>query len=351
MINLQFFALSVILASAAAVPTPTDGFCASYIIQGYDTCALIAQAHGITEADIEAFNVNTWAWLGCNQLYQGDFICLSAGNPPMPMALPNAVCGPQVPGTVRPSNWADLGTINPCSDNRCCATWGQCGTGADYCDAKARKPPAGVTATVSAATEVEPQAPTAQAKNAAATTEAKSAETKADAKTTSKKTSTTKSATSTSSKDNSKPTADAEWIGPLEADGSYNEPWEVTWYSEKDCTGDYYHLSGYNGEVEKGKKLPCQSISDTINTDYTETNVTCKWWTGGGMSWAPCKEGTMKSPKSWVLEHAFCTVYSLYNCDCFDHYANLYTSDGCHNKDKFDTPKFESFQCEHVRGD
>lgn len=119
MINVKFFALGVILTCAAAVPTPTDGFCASYIIQGYDTCALIAQAHGITEADIEAFNVNTWAWLGCNQLYQGDFICLSAGNPPMPMALPNAVCGPQVPGTVRPSNWADLAGMNPCAESKC----------------------------------------------------------------------------------------------------------------------------------------------------------------------------------------------------------------------------------------
>jgi hypothetical protein len=104
--------------AAAPVPTP-NGFCFSYIIQGYDTCALIAQTHDITEADIESFNANTWAWLGCSQLYQGDFICLSTGNPPMPMALPNAVCGPQVPGTTRPDNWADLANLNPCPASQC----------------------------------------------------------------------------------------------------------------------------------------------------------------------------------------------------------------------------------------
>lgn len=105
---------------AAAAPTPDkNGMCASYIIQGYDTCGLIAKAHGITEADIESFNKQTWSWLGCNQLYQGDFICLSAGKPPMPMALPQATCGPQVPGTMRPKNWADLTGLNPCPAPQC----------------------------------------------------------------------------------------------------------------------------------------------------------------------------------------------------------------------------------------
>jgi hypothetical protein len=121
--TLSLYTLILLLLTrptTAAAPNPsTDGFCAIYIIQGYDTCALIAQAHSITEADIEAFNVDTWAWLGCNQLYQGDFICLSAGNPPMPMALPNAVCGPQVPGTTRPANWADLASMNPCPASQC----------------------------------------------------------------------------------------------------------------------------------------------------------------------------------------------------------------------------------------
>lgn len=123
MVNIHLFTISILLAGtvshAASAPAQIGGFCASYTIQGYDTCASIAKAHGITEADIEAFNTNTWAWLGCNRLYQGDFICVGAGDPPMPMALPNAVCGPQIPGTTRPNIWADLGSMNPCPAGQC----------------------------------------------------------------------------------------------------------------------------------------------------------------------------------------------------------------------------------------
>jgi hypothetical protein len=119
---LTLWLLTTRLASAIP-PTPSrDGYCFSYIIEGYDTCALIAKAHDITEADIEAFNTNTWAWLGCDHLYQGDFICLSPGNPPMPMALPQATCGPQVPGTTRPENWGELAFLNPCLTDACVST-------------------------------------------------------------------------------------------------------------------------------------------------------------------------------------------------------------------------------------
>jgi hypothetical protein len=119
-IDLLALWLLLLRMAIAVPPVPTkDGYCFKYIIQGYDTCAQIAKAHDITEADIESFNKNTWAWLGCRQLYQGDFICLSAGKPPMPMALPQATCGPQVPGTTRPANWADLASMNPCADSKC----------------------------------------------------------------------------------------------------------------------------------------------------------------------------------------------------------------------------------------
>lgn len=119
-IDLLALWLLLLRIATATAPVPTkDGFCFKYIIQGYDTCALIAKAHDITEADIESFNKNTWAWLGCRHLYQGDFICLSAGKPPMPMALPQATCGPQVPGTTRPAKWADLAGVNPCPASKC----------------------------------------------------------------------------------------------------------------------------------------------------------------------------------------------------------------------------------------
>lgn len=97
----------------------SDGICHTYVVQGPDTCASIAQAFGITEKDIETFNADTFSWKGCDKMYQGIFICLSSGAPPMPMAFEGATCGPQVPGTIRPSNIADIDSLNPCPSGKC----------------------------------------------------------------------------------------------------------------------------------------------------------------------------------------------------------------------------------------
>ncbi|KAJ5112261.1 Peptidoglycan-binding Lysin subgroup [Penicillium argentinense] len=56
------------------------------------------ERHCTTPADIESYNKDTWAWPGCGQLLQGDFICIGPGDPPMPVALADHFCGPQVPG-------------------------------------------------------------------------------------------------------------------------------------------------------------------------------------------------------------------------------------------------------------
>ena len=113
--------ISTVSGAVAPAPLPgTDGICYTYIVQGHDTCTSIGKQHSITVADIEAFNKNSWAWLGCDKpLYQGAFICLSAGAAPMPVALPQATCGPQVPGTTRPSNFDLVGTLNPCPNKEC----------------------------------------------------------------------------------------------------------------------------------------------------------------------------------------------------------------------------------------
>lgn len=37
----------------------------------------------------------------------------------MPVSLPDAICGPQVPGTVRPNNMSDLDNLNPCLATNC----------------------------------------------------------------------------------------------------------------------------------------------------------------------------------------------------------------------------------------
>lgn len=43
------------------------------------------------------------------------------------------MCGPQVPGTQRPTNDTDIKDLNPCPLNVCCNVWGQCGTTDDFC--------------------------------------------------------------------------------------------------------------------------------------------------------------------------------------------------------------------------
>ncbi|KAK4194711.1 hypothetical protein QBC40DRAFT_290276 [Triangularia verruculosa] len=74
-----------------------------------------------------------WGWNDCSYLVVGQKLCLSLGFHPMPAAIPNAICGPQVEGTARPSNWSALAELNPCPLNVCCNVWGQCGLTDDFC--------------------------------------------------------------------------------------------------------------------------------------------------------------------------------------------------------------------------
>lgn len=96
-----------------------DGLRYSYTVKSGDYCALLAQEYYITTDDIEKYNSETWGWMGCSNLQLGSTICLSSGYPPMPAVLSNAECGPQVSGTIRPSNWSDISTLNPCPLNAC----------------------------------------------------------------------------------------------------------------------------------------------------------------------------------------------------------------------------------------
>ncbi|KAK0739602.1 hypothetical protein B0T21DRAFT_382597 [Apiosordaria backusii] len=116
-------------------PTP-GGACASYVVKNGDFCSQIAAANGLTVEELEKFNENTWGWNGCNNLYVGTNLCLSKGNPPLPAPVPNAICGPQKPGTTNPKPGTDLASLNPCPLNACCTVWGQCGTTAEFCTVK-----------------------------------------------------------------------------------------------------------------------------------------------------------------------------------------------------------------------
>jgi hypothetical protein len=106
---------------AALTATP-DGICHIYTVQAGETCGALATRYGITTANIETWNAGAWGWTGCTGIKQGDFICLSSGDLPMPASLPQAVCGPQVPGAARPIRYSDVGSLNPCVSGQCVST-------------------------------------------------------------------------------------------------------------------------------------------------------------------------------------------------------------------------------------
>jgi len=115
-------------------PQPqSDGTCNTYKVQNNDGCWDLADTHYLQQQDIENFNKNTWGWAGCVNLQAGQLICLSKGIPPMPAAIQGTTCGPQVPGTQKPTGGTALADLNPCPLNACCDVWGFCGTTPDFC--------------------------------------------------------------------------------------------------------------------------------------------------------------------------------------------------------------------------
>ncbi|KAH8879284.1 glycoside hydrolase [Thozetella sp. PMI_491] len=114
--------------------TNSDGTCFTYTIQTNDDCSSIAARNMLTVNDIDVLNNNTWGWTGCDvPIYPNVIICLSPGYPPMPAPVDNAICGPTVPGTVRPTDGTNLTLLNPCPLNVCCNVWAQCGLSDDFC--------------------------------------------------------------------------------------------------------------------------------------------------------------------------------------------------------------------------
>jgi hypothetical protein len=147
-------------------------------------------------------------------------------------------------------------------------------------------------------------------------------------------------ATTTSAADDIFHVTDEVYVFPP----AYTTPWEITWYSELHCEGDYYHMEGYNEDYITGAE-GCLNLRGGLNSLLTETNVTCRWWTNGGLTWSDCDSGTMEAPQSWVVKNGRCMVFNGQGCDCFDHYALSYVPLGCHNRTPRDTPKFMSFEC------
>ncbi|CAM1501398.1 Fc.00g105600.m01.CDS01 [Cosmosporella sp. VM-42] len=131
----------LVCCSAGTLPDKSpqpqkDGTCFTYSIKSGDSCYSIAQAYLITEDTIRNANRNVWGWSGCSRLQFGQRICLSKGTAPMPMPVTGAVCGPQKPGSVKPTGtktgW-DLAKMNPCPLKACCSGFGFCGTTGEFC--------------------------------------------------------------------------------------------------------------------------------------------------------------------------------------------------------------------------
>ncbi|EPS29240.1 chitin binding domain- and peptidoglycan binding domain-containing protein [Penicillium oxalicum 114-2] len=323
-----FFLLSP-LAAASEAPTLVardDGpICSTYIVAGGDTCAKIAQAHGITEKNIEDFNARTWAWRGCGELEQGAFICVAAGEPPMPVALPQATCGPQVPGTVRPHKYSDLGGMNPCPNKQCCGRWGTCGTTAEFCSSanhcisncnkqagtQPATPPPAITEKPKAPPPPPPPPPPS----------AKSAE---STKTTHPPTKTTTHSTKTTKSVSLRTSTSTKWVTVTAKPPEPSHPhWELTLYSEQDCQGDYYLVKGSSTRLDK-----CFTLHSHMQSQDSEADFYCRWYYDGGFNWTSCDNSPMKRPTSWFLNIGACTVYPDDHCEPDTDFGSLQCESG-----------------------
>ena len=110
-----------------------DGSCFTYKVEPDDGCWAIGDSFGIDQSEIEEHNKDTWGWAGCDYLQAGQVICLSEGDPPFPPPIEGVACGPQVPGTSKPTDGTPYAELNPCPLNSCCDVWGFCGITEEFC--------------------------------------------------------------------------------------------------------------------------------------------------------------------------------------------------------------------------
>ncbi|KAJ5914750.1 hypothetical protein N7504_003633 [Penicillium tannophilum] len=317
------------------IPTAdSDGICYTYTVGAGDTCASIAKAFGITVAEIEKYNSDVYAWYGCGDVYQGAFICLSTGSPTMPVALPHAICGPQVPGTARPADMSksNLASLKPCASNHCCSTDGRCGTTSAYCSSSECISNCNAEA-ASAATTKKPSS-----KSSTSTTSTKSTTTS------SKSTSTTSTKSSTSS------TKEKETSTSTTSAASSTETWSISIYDKSGCdaggTG-YYVLGGFN----INSKSKCLTLSGgDMTTDDSGPDPWCQWYSGeGDNGYTSCGSATLTVPGSYYISAGQCWTYS--DDACQDSSGEIYNPDiGCQYwlKTSWNPKTIGSMECTYI---
>ncbi|KAJ5185613.1 Peptidoglycan-binding Lysin subgroup [Penicillium cf. griseofulvum] len=357
-------------------PVPSaNGVCYTYTIQRGDTCAKIAERHQITTSNIETWNIGAWGWSGCDKVKQGDFVCLSSGALPMPVALPRATCGPQVPGTRRPGNYVDLASLNPCSSNQCCGRLGECGTTSTFCDAsKGCISNCGVKSapkenTVNAAPskmatskKTTLQATTSKTTVAKATSKTTTERTteKSTLKTTSKSTASKTTSKSTSKKTTSKPKTtekpmvtmtSIKVVTESKTKSSFNpeHSWQVTIYEDDKCKGDYFSVQGHESQEEGN----CLVFKDNKKTKISDETTSCRWWTDGGLHWDTCSTSKLVVPRSWYITKGQCLFFKGKHCKDEDWLGQTYPpAKGCQSgKSGFLSPQIAGYMVTQGAGE
>ncbi|KAJ5724693.1 Peptidoglycan-binding Lysin subgroup [Penicillium malachiteum] len=285
----------------------SDGFCYNYTIAEWDTCASIASAYDITTTELENYNTDVWDWYGCDYLYQGAFICLSSGAPPMPVALPHATCGPQVPGTTRPTDMSKsyLASLNPC-DNECCSSWGECGTTSHFCDS--------ANCIYDCDKESSSTSTTAAATSTSITSTSTKTSTTSTTSTSTTKTSTSTTKTSTTSKESTTSTTSTKKEETKTSTSTATGPtgtWQVTLYQESDCdAGDegYFVAGGFNYHTTGD----CIRLSGgDLTTSASGPGPYCQWYEDGGMTGPlSCSDSSVTYFNSFIIESGNCQTFT-----------------------------------------
>ncbi|KAJ5820760.1 uncharacterized protein N7525_010044 [Penicillium rubens] len=369
------------------IPPDGGGNCYAYTIRYGDTCKKIAEGYKITVANIETWNINTTAWYGCNKLQEGGQVCLSAGDPLMPVAIAGAVCGPQVPGTARPLRGIGIAALNPCPAGQCCSTRGQCGTGPDFCGSSAPAPAAPPTPETKAKSAKTTSA-TSKATSAASTTKPVTLTAKDVASTTKNKnphffttdiplvdvpltylhattsmpaadststtttavgtdtgflivahkismlasrlreasTSTTKTTSSTTSETSTTKSSPASATQTVDGIVNIQNGWSLKTYDGIGCTGSYVLLQGHNKYLEDSDCMQFGKGSK-LETLVKDTAVSCHSWTipeSGNWEWTDCHKDSLDNPTSWRMSNGLCTVSPNDKCDLVNDISQTY---------------------------
>ncbi|KAJ5666363.1 Peptidoglycan-binding Lysin subgroup [Penicillium maclennaniae] len=290
----------------------SNGVCYSYAVQATDTCQSIAHTYDITVSDIKSWNSQTYGWKGCNHMQQGDLICLSTGSPPMPVALPSATCGPQVPGTARPSNYADLAFLTPCPSDDCCLSAGTCSTSSDVCSSS--------DCISNCRSKVTTQT---TMKKATKTSTKDSAKTKTTAE----------DETTTTKAEHTMTKAEPASVTKASTTIASDEPnkWTLTAYTGNKCGGDYDLIELHGAETSK-----CFNIRE-LGTQVEGTGASCRYFTNGGFSQASC----VSSPTdmvfwSFIVTGGTCTIHNEKDCENSKGINfELQTTNGCKKEDVY----------------